>query len=199
MPSFTTFTQQLGKLLLCLLLTFTHNTAAQEKTTVIFETSMGNLTIELFSEEAPITTRNFLSYVDSGFYNDTIFHRIINNFVVQGGGLTADMQKKAVQPPIKNESNNGLRNKAYTLSMARLSSPNSATSQFFINLKHNRNLDYSSRPGYAVFGKVIQGQEIADKMATVATGFIEGRPDVPLTPIFIERAYRKTANTKTKK
>lgn len=158
---------------------------------IILSTSMGDLTIELFEAEAPVTTENFLKYVDDGFFDGTIFHRVIPGFVLQGGGMTADMTQKETRPPIKNEAKNGLKNKRGTLSMARTSAIDSATSQFFINLVDNAFLDHSARDfGYAVFAKVVDGMEIVDKIASVATGNAGMHRDVPLEPVVILSAKR---------
>ncbi len=164
----------------------------QDSTRVILTTTVGEITIALFDQRAPITVKNFLAYVDSGFYNGTIFHRVIPSFVIQGGGYTPDMQRKETFPPIENESRNGLRNWRGTLSMARTSDPNSATSQFFINLVDNRNLDYGPRgPGYAVFGVVMEGMDIVDRIAQVPTETKDVFQNVPKEPIVIISARRK--------
>lgn len=161
---------------------------------VIMQTSMGELTIDLHEEKAPITVENFLKYVDDGFYEGLIIHRIVPNFVVQGGGY--DVELNYVQPTydgIKNESDNGLANSRGTLSMARTSAPDSANSQFFINLVDNANLDGSSgRPGYAVFATVVEGMEIVDAMARVATKNVAQLPGMPTPaePIVIESIRR---------
>ena len=134
---------------------------------VEFKTTMGNIVLELDAQAAPVTVKNFLEYVDAGFYNGTIFHRVIPGFMIQGGGLTADMGKKQTRDPIINEANNGLSNTRGTIAMARQNDPDSATCQFFINHVDNRPLDYvnTSRPGYAVFGKVIEGMDTVDAIA----------------------------------
>jgi cyclophilin family peptidyl-prolyl cis-trans isomerase len=159
---------------------------------VEFKTSKGTFTVQLFDKQAPVTVENFLRYVDDGFFVGTVFHRIIPGFVVQGGGLTADMRPKAGQhPPIKNEANNGLKNKRGTLSMARTNDINSATSQFFISLVDNDGLDH--RPGnygYAVFGRIDSGMEVIDAMAQVKTGNAGMHQDVPLEPITVEAVTR---------
>jgi cyclophilin family peptidyl-prolyl cis-trans isomerase len=164
---------------------------------VIMKTSMGTITIELFPKEAPITVKNFLSYVDSKFYNGTTFHRIVPKFVIQGGGFDKDMMKKVTQSPIKNEATNGLKNLKGTLSMARTSDIGSATSQFFINLKDNPALDHrdvtSAGYGYAVFGKVVEGMDVVEKIAAVKTAVKGGMKDVPATPVIIESAVRADA------
>jgi len=158
---------------------------------IILSTSLGDITIELFDAEAPVTVENFLRYVDDGFFNDTIFHRVIPGFVLQGGGFTTDMQEKETRPPIKNEAGNGLKNKRGALSMARTQEINSATSQFFINLKDNTFLDHGTRDfGYAVFAKVTDGMEIVDRIAAVATGNAGMHQDVPLEPVVILSAKR---------
>ena len=163
-------------------------------TQVKLTTSMGPITIELDEAKAPISAKNFLSYVDSGHYNGTIFHRVINGFMIQGGGFTKDMQQKPVQSPIKNESTNGLKNDNYTVAMARTNVRDSATSQFFINVKDNDFLDYSGESpqgwGYAVFGKVVEGKEIVDKIKKVATGNSGGHQNVPTQAVTIEKAER---------
>jgi cyclophilin family peptidyl-prolyl cis-trans isomerase len=161
-------------------------------TQVKLTTSMGPITIELDEAKAPISAKNFLSYVDSGHYNGTIFHRVINGFMIQGGGFTKDMQQKPVQAPIKNESTNGLKNDNYTVAMARTNVRDSATSQFFINVKDNAFLNFAgdSNPGYAVFGKVIDGKDTVDKIKAVQTGNQRGMGDVPNTAVVIEKAER---------
>jgi peptidyl-prolyl cis-trans isomerase A (cyclophilin A) len=164
---------------------------SKEKKMIILSTSMGDLKIELFEAEAPATVENFLQYVDDGFFGGTIFHRVITGFVLQGGGFTADMKQKKTRPPIKNEAGNGLKNERGTLSMARTQVIDSATSQFFINLKNNDFLDHSTRDfGYAVFAKVIDGMEIVDRIASVATGTSGMHQDVPLEPVVILSAKR---------
>ena len=161
---------------------------------VTFSTSMGDITIELLSEEAPITTKNFLEYVDAGFFDGTIFHRVIPGFVIQGGGFTEDMNQKETQAPIKNEADNGVKNLRGTLSMARTSDINSATSQFFINLKDNAFLDHGSRDfGYAVFAKVIDGMDVVDQIAGVKTGDRGHHSDVPVEAVVTNTARRKDA------
>ncbi len=151
-------------------------------------TSMGVIHIELNQEKAPVTVENFLTYVRSGFYNGTIFHRVIPNFMIQGGGFTADMQQKPTRGPIKNEGANGLKNLRGTIAMARLPQPDTATSQFFINHRDNAFLDYAGpgREGYAVFGKVVSGMDVVDKIAAVPTHQVGPYGDVPVTPVIIE-------------
>ncbi|HVY23191.1 MAG TPA: peptidylprolyl isomerase [Steroidobacteraceae bacterium] len=156
-----------------------------------FKTSKGNFTVELFTDQAPISSENFLAYVDSGHFDGTIFHRVIPGFMIQGGGFTEDMQQKKTNAPIKNEATNGLRNKRGTLSMARTNDINSATCQFFINLVDNDFLDHSaSNYGYAVFGKVISGMEVIDEIAKVKTGRRNGHADVPVESIIVASATR---------
>jgi cyclophilin family peptidyl-prolyl cis-trans isomerase len=157
---------------------------------VDFKTSAGTIRVELYPAKAPKTVENFLQYVRDGHYNGTIFHRVINGFMIQGGGFTSDMQQKPVQPPIKNESTNGLKNDVYTVAMARTNVRDSATSQFFINVKDNGFLNFAgdSNPGYAVFGKVVEGTDTVDKIKAVATGNQRGMGDVPTTPVVIEKA-----------
>lgn len=165
-----------------------------DKPVVIFSTSMGDIMIELLSEEAPITAKNFLDYVDAGFFDGTIFHRVIPGFVIQGGGFTADMTQKRTNAPIKNEADNGVKNLRGMLSMARTSDINSATSQFFINLKDNDFLDHGTRDfGYAVFGRVIEGMDVVDKIAGVQTGNRGPHSDVPMEPVVTNTASRKDA------
>jgi peptidyl-prolyl cis-trans isomerase A (cyclophilin A) len=161
--------------------------------TVVVTTSMGTITVVVFQKEAPISAKNFLAYVDSGFYSGLTFHRVIPGFMIQGGGYMKNMSKRAtILPPIKNESDNGLKNDRGTLAMARTMDPNSATSQFFINLVDNAQLDISARnAGYAVFGKVIQGMDVVDKIAQVKTGNVENYQNVPVQPVIIVSAKRK--------
>jgi cyclophilin family peptidyl-prolyl cis-trans isomerase len=155
-------------------------------------TSMGPIVIQLDKDKAPISVDNFIKYVESGHYNGTIFHRVINGFMIQGGGFTKDLGQKPTQPPIKNESTNGLKNDNYTVAMARTNVRDSATSQFFINVKDNAFLNYSGESpqgyGYAVFGKVVEGQDTVDKIKNVPTGTQRGMGDVPVTPVVIEKA-----------
>jgi peptidyl-prolyl cis-trans isomerase A (cyclophilin A) len=159
---------------------------------VALSTTFGDITIELNPEKAPITVKNFLAYVDAGFYDGTIFHRVIPEFMIQGGGFTKDMKQKQTQPPIKNEADNGLRNSRGTITMARTSDINSATSQFFVNLKENTFLDHMVRDfGYAVFGKVIKGMDVVDKIAAVRTGNRGMQQNVPIEPVIIKSARRK--------
>lgn len=156
-----------------------------------FETSHGPFTVELFTQEAPATVENFLRYVDDGFFDGTIFHRIVPGFVIQGGGLTTDFANKKTRAPISNEAKNGLKNTRGSLSMARTSDINSATSQFFVNLADNAFLDNSGRDfGYAVFGRVTDGMDVIDKIAAVSTGRRKGYTDAPLEDVVIVSARR---------
>ena len=153
-------------------------------------TSMGPIVIQLDKEKAPISTENFVKYVEAGHYNGTIFHRVIPDFMVQGGGFSKDMRQKPVNAPIKNESTNGLKNDNYTVAMARTNVRDSATSQFFINVKDNDFLNFSgdANPGYAVFGKVVEGKEVVDKIRKVATSNAGGHQNVPTEAVVIEKA-----------
>ena len=157
-------------------------------------TSMGPIVIELDKEKAPVSVENFVKYVEAGHYNGTIFHRVIDGFMVQGGGFDKDMKQKPTQPAIKNEGANGLKNMNYTVAMARTNVRDSATSQFFINVKDNDFLNYSGENpqgwGYAVFGKVVEGKETVDKIKAVQTGNQRGMGDVPNTAVVIEKAER---------
>ena len=157
---------------------------------ILMTTTVGPMTLELDADNAPKTVDNFLSYVSSGFYDGTIFHRVINNFMVQGGGFTADMEQKATQAPIENEANNGLKNARGTIAMARTQDPHSATAQFFINVQDNDFLNHTGENmqgwGYAVFGKVTEGEDVLDKIRCVQTGSQAGHQDVPVEPIIIE-------------
>jgi len=157
---------------------------------VTFETTKGPIVIELFEEDAPITTKNFLDYASNGFYDGTLFHRVIPGFVIQGGGLEPGMQDKLGNPPIENEANNGQKNLKWSLSMARTSDPHSATSQFFINLENNPSLDHSSETsegwGYAVFGTVIEGFETVEAIASASTDSEGHHQDVPVEDITIQ-------------
>ena len=159
--------------------------------TVKLETSMGDIVVQLNSRKAPLSTANFLQYVKSGFYDGTIFHRVIKGFMIQGGGLTQDMKEKSGHAPIKNEASNGLRNQRYTIAMARTSDPDSATSQFFINTENNRFLDADKAQdgvGYAVFGEVIKGTDVVRKIEVVPTTTHGNYQDVPATPVVIKSA-----------
>jgi cyclophilin family peptidyl-prolyl cis-trans isomerase len=162
---------------------------------VEFKTSLGDFKIELFPEQAPKTVENFLQYVDDKHFDGTIFHRVIPSFVIQGGGLTGDMQAKQTRAPIENEAKNGLKNKRGTLSMARTNDINSATSQFFVNLKDNDFLDHKgpAQYGYAVFARVAEGMDVIDKIAAVNTGRRKGHEDVPVEDVVIVSARRVNA------
>ncbi|HLD65118.1 MAG TPA: peptidylprolyl isomerase [Pseudomonas sp.] len=174
----------------CSLLFAAHLMAA-DKPHVLLTTSLGDVEIELEADKAPISVKNFLAYVDSGYYNGTIFHRVIPGFMVQGGGFTPDMAQKTTQASIKNEADNGLHNVRGTLAMARTSVVDSATSQFFINQADNAFLDHGSRDfGYAVFGKVVRGLDVVDKIAQVPTATVAGSQNVPRTPVLIVSAKR---------
>jgi cyclophilin family peptidyl-prolyl cis-trans isomerase len=160
---------------------------AQEKNpVVVIETSMGSIKVELFKDKAPITVKNFLKYVEDAHYDNTIFHRVIKEFMCQGGGLTTDMKEKKTREPIKNEAGNGLSNVRGTIAMARTSDPDSATAQFFINVVDNSRLDRkpgAGREGYAVFGQVIEGMDVVDQIRAVETG----KNDVPTKQVVIKR------------
>ncbi len=174
----------------CTLL-FTANLMAAGKPHVLLTTSKGEIEVELDEDKAPISVKNFLAYVDSGFYNGTIFHRVIPGFMIQGGGFTADMQEKPTQSPIKNEADNGLHNVRGTLAMARTQAKDSATSQFFINHKDNAFLDHGARDfGYAVFGKVVRGMDVVDQIAGVTTSNRGMNQNVPLQPVTLVSAKR---------
>lgn len=155
-------------------------------------TNFGDITIELNAEKAPITVANFLSYVEKGFYDGVIFHRVINDFMIQGGGFDVNMKQKATDAPIKNEADNGLSNDKYTLAMARTMVPDSASAQFFINVKDNDFLNFTSPTtqgwGYCVFGKVVEGMDVVDKIKAVPTTSRAGHQDVPVEPVVIEKA-----------
>jgi cyclophilin family peptidyl-prolyl cis-trans isomerase len=153
---------------------------------ITIKTNHGDITVELFDDRAPITCENFRQYVADGYFNDTIFHRVIPNFMIQGGGMDANMNSKPGRDPIKNEANNGELNRRGTLAMARTAVVDSATSQFFINLRDNDFLNHGSRDfGYAVFGRVTDGMDVVDTIAAVATGSRGGHQDVPLEPVLI--------------
>lgn len=152
-------------------------------------TSLGAIVLELNKDKAPISTENFVKYVDSGQYNGTVFHRVIDSFMIQGGGLGKDMREKPTRSPIKNESSNGLKNEAYTISMARKPDPDSATAQFFINSQANESLDFRGPgTGYAVFGKVIAGKEVVDKIRKVPVARTQYSEATPLEPVVLEKA-----------
>jgi peptidyl-prolyl cis-trans isomerase A (cyclophilin A) len=173
-------------------------TASAGNPRVLIQTSMGDIELELNQDKAPRSVENFLRYVDEGFYDGTIFHRVINGFMIQGGGFTRDMERKITHDPIPNEAKNGLKNKRGTIAMARTSSPHSATSQFFINHMDNDNLDYPSFDGwgYAVFGHVVKGMDTVDKIADVYTTKRRGMRNVPEEPVVIEHITRITPENK---
>jgi len=183
-----------GRLPFFALLVFTLSSAsalAQGNPGAIIRTSMGELQIELYADKAPVSVENFINYANSGYYDGTIFHRVIGNFMIQGGGFTADMQKKATGEPIQNEAANGLQNKRGTLAMARTNNPHSATSQFFINVQDNPDLNYtgegSSREwGYTVFGRITSGMRVVDSIRFVPTSTKPPYADVPVEPVVIE-------------
>jgi len=159
---------------------------------VILNTSLGDIKIELDAEKAPVTVANFLAYVDDGFYDGTVFHRVIPGFMIQGGGMTADMKQKQTKGPIQNEADNGLKNDRGTVAMARTAAKDSATAQFFINLKANDFLNHGGRDfGYAVFGRVIDGMDVVDKIAAVPTSSRGMHQDVPAEPVLIVSARRE--------
>lgn len=159
---------------------------------VKLSTNYGDITIELNAEKAPITVANFLSYVEKGFYEGLVFHRVIKSFMIQGGGMDADMKQKPTDAPIENEADNGLSNDKYTIAMARTSVPDSATAQFFINVKDNDFLNHtaptSSGWGYCVFGKVVEGMDVVDQIEAVSTASRGGHQDVPVEPVVITKA-----------
>jgi peptidyl-prolyl cis-trans isomerase A (cyclophilin A) len=162
---------------------------------VLIQTSLGDITVTLDEARAPQTVANFLAYVDDGFYDGTVFHRVIPDFMIQGGGLTPDLEKKETREPVENEAKNGLKNERGTIAMARTSAPHSATAQFFINHRDNDNLDYPSFDGwgYAVFGRVSDGMDVVDAIAAVETGTRAGRRDVPRETVTIETIRRVDA------
>ncbi len=177
--------------LLAILLT-TSSTLLAGSVNIIMETSKGNIGLALDQDKAPATVTNFMQYVDEGYYNNTIFHRVIKGFMIQGGGFTADMNKKDTRKPVKNEAKNELKNVRGSIAMARTNDPHSATSQFFINHKDNSNLDYPSFDGwgYTVFGKVTSGMDVVDSIANSPTGVKNGRRDVPVETITIKSVKR---------
>ncbi len=170
------------------------NVHAAQNPKVVLETSMGDITLELYPDKAPATVKNFLTYTDEKFYDGTVFHRVISGFMIQGGGMTADMNEKPTHSPILNEADNGLKNDRGTIAMARTNEPNSATAQFFINVKDNTFLNFRSKTiegyGYCVFGKVTKGLDVVDaieKTPTTTKGVFQ---DVPAKPVIIKKAYR---------
>lgn len=186
------------KLIVALILAVAVNAfgaAPSKNPRVTLETDMGNIVVELYPDKAPITVKNFTDYVESGFYGGTIFHRVIPGFMVQGGGLTEEMQPKATKAQIKNEADNGLKNERGTIAMARTGVVDSATCQFFINVVDNGFLNFKSATqqgyGYAVFGKVVDGMDVVDAIAVTKTGMVKGFKDVPLKPVRIKKATIK--------
>jgi len=178
--------------LICLL---SFNFAFAANPVVVMETSQGTVEMEIFADKAPLSAANFLKYVDTKFYDGLIFHRVINNFMIQGGGMTPKMEEKKTNPPIKNEANNKLSNDIGTIAMARTNEPHSATSQFFINIASNSSLNHSSETpsgwGYAVFGKVTQGMDVVNRIKMVKTGNLSGHQDVPMDAVEIKSIKRK--------
>ena len=162
---------------------------------IVIETNMGNIELELYPDKAPISVENFKSYVSEGFYNGLIFHRVIDGFMIQGGGFGSGLERKMTKEPIKNEANNGLKNERGTIAMARTNVVDSATSQFFINVADNTPLDYRDDSaqgyGYAVFGKVISGMDVVDKIKSVKTEMKNGMGDVPVEDVVMEKVYLK--------
>ena len=184
----------LSGLLSLALICIAGNMARAEKShpLVKLETSLGDITLELYPDKAPVTVANFLQYVKSGFYDGTIFHRVIPTFMIQGGGFDANLSEKPTKAPIKNEADNGLTNDRYTIAMARTADPNSASAQFFINVKDNVPLNHTGKTmqgwGYAVFGKVVKGQDVVDKIKAVPTDTKGMFQNVPVTPVVIIKA-----------
>ncbi|WP_426173630.1 peptidylprolyl isomerase [Massilia sp. TWR1-2-2] len=170
--------------------TFSAAVLAADAPQVTLKTTMGDIVLELDQEKAPKTVANFLQYVKTGHYKGTIFHRVIDGFMIQGGGMDAKLVTKKTGKPVKNEASNGLRNVSYSVAMARTADPDSATSQFFINVADNTPLDYPGRDGfgYTVFGKVVQGQEVVDKIKAVVVDDVRGQANVPIVPIVIQSA-----------
>lgn len=167
--------------------------ALAAKPVVILDTSYGVIKVELFEDQAPITVKNYLQYVDDKHYDGTIFHRVIDGFMIQGGGYTPGLDEKKTREPIKNESTNGLKNLRGTIAMARLNDPDTATAQFYINVVDNENLDRGGgRPGYCVFGRVIDGMEVVDKIRKVTTTKAKGQEALPIEDIVIKTARRET-------
>ncbi|MBM4035162.1 MAG: peptidyl-prolyl cis-trans isomerase [Planctomycetes bacterium] len=162
---------------------------------VVIKTSEGTIKVELWADKAPLTVKNFLRYTDEKFFDGTVFHRVISNFMIQGGGMTADMRRKETHEPIKNEAKADLKNNRGTIAMARTNELHSATSQFFINVKDNPGLDHRGETeddfGYCVFGKVTEGMDVVDKIRAVKTGAMAGHRDVPLKPVTIESIRRE--------
>lgn len=185
----TTLLRRIGVLILLLPAFLATDLSAQAATRAVIKTSLGEIHLELYPAQAPASVANFVEYANSGFYDGTIFHRVISQFMIQGGGFTPDMQKKGTREAIPNESNNGLSNRRGTIAMARLPQPHSATAQFFINVQNNMNLDYKggNEWGYAVFGKVTEGLNVVDDIRYVQTGQQGRFSDVPVEPVIIEQ------------
>jgi peptidyl-prolyl cis-trans isomerase B (cyclophilin B) len=183
------------KIVLALLISFFTFSGWAKNPVVSMETNMGTWEIELFEDKAPETVKNFLSYVDDKFYDGTIFHRVINGFMIQGGGYAEGMKEKKTKAPIKNEATNGLSNEVGTIAMARTSDPHSATAQFFINVNDNSSLNHTSQTsagwGYAVFGKVTTGMHIVNRIKQVKTGSMHGHQNVPMDTVLIKSVRRK--------
>ncbi len=177
-------------LLLCCAMQSSHSSTQGKKPMVKLHTNLGTITLQLDAVNAPLTVKNFLEYVNSGFYDNTIFHRVIPNFMIQGGGFESGMKQKKANAPIQNEAANGLTNDTYTIAMARTSDPHSASAQFFINTKDNHFLNNPGQDGwgYCVFGKVVEGAEVVDKIGNVKTGFRAGHQDVPEEDVIITKA-----------
>jgi peptidyl-prolyl cis-trans isomerase B (cyclophilin B) len=180
----------LSAFILCFTIQSSHSSTQGKSTMVKLHTNMGVITLELDAEKAPNTVKNFIEYVNSGFYSNTIFHRVIANFMIQGGGFEPGMKQKKTNAPIKNEAANGLRNDKYTVAMARTGDPHSATAQFFINVKDNGFLNYPGQDGwgYCVFGKVVEGKDVVDAIRDVKTGNLSGFQNVPLEDVVITKA-----------
>jgi peptidyl-prolyl cis-trans isomerase B (cyclophilin B) len=190
-PFKSLFSRRLPILILVATVLSPQTVLAEGNPTAVIHTSMGDIQLELFAEQAPVTVDNFISYARSGFYDGTIFHRVISHFMIQGGGFTPTMEKKATGEPIPNEASNGLSNKRGTIAMARTNDPHSATSQFFINVQDNMNLDYTGQNnpggwGYAVFGRVTGGMDVVDSIRFVETAKAGPYSDVPVEPVIIE-------------
>lgn len=183
------FLTALFALLLCCTMQSSHSSTQGKPTMVKLHTNLGTITLKLDAEKAPLTVKNFLEYVNSGFYENTIFHRVIDNFMIQGGGFESGLKQKKAGAPVKNEAANGLQNEKYTIAMARTSDPHSATAQFFINTRDNGFLDYPGQDGwgYCVFGKVIEGTEVVDAIGKVKTGSRSGHQDVPVEDVVITK------------
>ena len=192
MNHFKTLVSRTPVLLFAAALAFSQPLLAEGNPTAVLHTSQGDIQLELFAEQAPKSVENFLGYARSGFYDGTIFHRVISHFMIQGGGFTPDMEKKPTGEPIVNEATNGLSNKRGTIAMARTNHPHSATAQFFINVQDNINLDHTGESnsrawGYAVFGRVTEGMDVVDKIRFVQTTRTGPYSDVPVEPVVIER------------